>query len=417
MCLWGIAEGIAEGALEALFADSIPTGERSYWYMRLEVVSLTTAAVGPAVSAIMFWSLGNHWTLEQMRPVLYTGLALQLPMIVMYFMVSDDDTVKKRKGRQKKQPTKQEASDTPSHDEYVRADSAIATDSDSECRSSDGDSECSSSDGDSDSGSSSEGGEGRVLQASSCWGWVTPTRIPYIIFIGDFLIQLGSGMTVKFFPLYFMNIVGLGPASVQLIYVVQPLLQAAITVVLQKASVWTGRVQTVLVSRIVGVSCLLSMAFLELRYREDGGWQVSWPILVSLYVIRTIGMNATAPLEDSLLMDYCPSDQRARWLAMESVAELNWCGSAAIGGYLADKYGYASTFLITAGMQCLGGSIYMLLLPMIPVESALRDEAEDIMEGAEEAPSLDGSGDSSGEAASSGTFDGGGDLSGPLLPP
>ena len=62
----------------------------------------------------------------------------------------------------------------------------------------------------------------------------------------------------------------------------------------------------------------------------------------------------------------------ARWLALESITELNWCGSALVGGILADRYGYASTFLITAAMQLAGSAIYWVLLPVIPVESTMQ---------------------------------------------
>jgi len=283
-------------------------------------------------------------------------------------MVSDDDAVKKKKRRRERSKTEVDDGGNESDGGYSSAGS--------------------------ESTSSSDSGEGHVLRESSCFGLVTKDRIPYVIFMCDFLIQLGSGMTVKFFPLYFINIVKLDPASVQCIYVVQPLLQAATTVLLQNLSVWTGRVQIVLASRVVGVTCLLAMAYLELAYRDKGGWEVSWQLLVALYILRTIGMNATSPLEESLMMDYCPSDQRARWKALESINELNWCGSAAIGGLLADRFGYASTFLFTAGMQFLGGSIYVLLLPMIPVESALAAGHEVPSDDAEEGAAAPGRGQS-----------------------
>ena len=59
----------------------------------------------------------------------------------------------------------------------------------------------------------------------------------------------------------------------------------------------------VAVSRVVGVVCLCAMAGLEFQFRARGGWAVSWPLLVGLYVVRTIAMNAIAPLEA-----ICPPD-------------------------------------------------------------------------------------------------------------
>ena len=36
-------------------------------------------------------------------------------------------------------------------------------------------------------------------------------------------------------------------------------------------------------------------------------------------------------------MDFVPKNERARWKSLESVSQFGWCGSAVLGGYLADK--------------------------------------------------------------------------------
>merc|ERR1712070_209859 len=47
-------------------------------------------------------------------------------------------------------------------------------------------------------------------------------HIPYILFLSDVITALGSGMTVKFFPLYFKNDIRMSPAEVQYIYTCAP---------------------------------------------------------------------------------------------------------------------------------------------------------------------------------------------------
>ena len=69
--------------------------------------------------------------------------------------------------------------------------------------------------------------------------------------------------------------------------------------------------------------------------------------IVTVYVLRTALMNCTGPLEQGIMMDYAPKDQRARWKSLDSVTSASWCGSAFIGGVLADQYGYTFTFIIT----------------------------------------------------------------------
>ena len=85
-----------------------------------------------------------------------------------------------------------------------------------------------------------------------------------------------------------------------------------------------------------------------------------------IYVLRTSLMNATYPLTESILMDFVPKDERARWKSLDSVASFGWCGSAALGGMVADKYDYTHTFLITAIIQSIGIGIWAFLLPLVP---------------------------------------------------
>lgn len=89
-------------------------------------------------------------------------------------------------------------------------------------------------------------------------------------------------------------------------------------------------------------------------------------VLVPVYILRTGLINSPYPLTESILMDYVPKDQRARWKSLESLASFGWCGSAAAGGYISDKFDYTRTFLITATIQVVGILAYAMLLPLVP---------------------------------------------------
>ena len=65
-------------------------------------------------------------------------------------------------------------------------------------------------------------------------------------------------------------------------------------------------------------------------------------------------------------MDFVPSHQRARWSSLGSVVQACWSGSAAVGGVLADRYGYAFVFMLTAAFHVAGTLIQALLLPIVP---------------------------------------------------
>jgi len=44
----------------------------------------------------------------------------------------------------------------------------------------------------------------------------------------------------------------------------------------------------------------------------------------------------------------------------------NWCGSAVLGGYLIDWYGFRLSFALTAVFQAISWSLLLLLLPVVP---------------------------------------------------
>ena len=46
----------------------------------------------------------------------------------------------------------------------------------------------------------------------------------------------------------------------------------------------------------------------------------------------------------------------------------NWCGSAVVGGYLLDWYGFRVSFALTALFQIIGWALLLLLLPVVPAQ-------------------------------------------------
>jgi MFS family permease len=185
--------------------------------------------------------------------------------------------------------------------------------------------------------------------------------IPYLVFISNLIAALGSGMTVKFFPLFFKDEVGMTPSQVQLIYCLTPLVMVVLGILCTKiASAGLGRVLTTGLFNIGGILLLLCMVVFK-PYLDVHPFY-----LVPIYILRTGLMNSTYPLCESILMDFVPKDKRARWKSLDSVATFGWCGSAALGGYVADKYDYTHTFLLTAIFQIVSVLVWFCLLPLVP---------------------------------------------------
>eukprot|EP00298_Acanthocystis_sp_HF-20_P014205 c20673_g2_i1.p1 GENE.c20673_g2_i1~~c20673_g2_i1.p1 ORF type:complete len:470 (+),score=169.33 c20673_g2_i1:56-1411(+) len=314
VCLWGISCGIMRGPMKALYADSLPIGTRSKFYSYLYVAYTVCGIVGPIVSIIVFAFHNDEWSLSSLKVVILVGMGIEAPIAILMFFFDDDKVV---------QEEKRELSDEE------------------------------------EATSSLNGKDSICFRERFRW------TVPYFIFGGSLIIGVGAGMTVKFFPLFFMNDCHLSPIQVQVIYAIIPITMSLSCMIAEKIAKKLGRVQTTVLFRGFAVIVLFTMVYLE-DYRGD------WRIMVPLYVTRVSAMNATYPLEEAVTMDFVPKSSRARWKSLESIAQFGWCGSAAIGGILADANGYPFTFLITACIQSVAVLMFACLLPLVPCEESSR---------------------------------------------
>jgi MFS family permease len=326
MAFWGIGDGVVNGPCNALFADSTPEGSRTKWFNYLFVCYTAASAIGPLVSIVLFQTIGDVWDLYHLRIVIYVGLGLEVFNSILMTMFDD------RKALDENVEDGDSDDDSESETEQLPDDDGVR-----------------------------QSNTGSALTTS-----LTPFQkrqlwIPYIVFGQGLICAVGSGMTVKFFPLFFKDEVGMSPSQVQIIYCIVPLVMSIFsTLCTRLASSGFGRVQAMLLYSICGVGLLYSMVFCK-SYLDVHPF-----LLVPVYILRTAVMNATYPIQESVLMDFVPKDQRARWKSLDSVASFGWCGSAAFGGWLADKFDYTYTFLITAILQSVGVAVWCLLLPLVP---------------------------------------------------
>ncbi len=191
------------------------------------------------------------------------------------------------------------------------------------------------------------------------WGYLNASWIPFILATSDIIIGLASGMTIKFFPIFFKDEVALKPLYVNLLYCCVPVGLSLCSFVCQRVSRVIGRVQAMTLFKAVGISLLYVMASLK------DIWTVPH-IIIPIYLTRTCIMNATYPLQKSIMMDYVPKRSRAKWSSFEAVTSFGWSGSAALGGWLIQHYGFGMNFYITATMQLAAWSVMLLLMPLVP---------------------------------------------------
>ncbi|KAG9400527.1 hypothetical protein AC1031_010745 [Aphanomyces cochlioides] len=65
---WGLFSALQSPALEALFADSIPNGERSFPITVKHMLMNTAFIVGPAICVVFFLIYGDSWNLGTFFP-------------------------------------------------------------------------------------------------------------------------------------------------------------------------------------------------------------------------------------------------------------------------------------------------------------------------------------------------------------
>ena len=92
------------------------------------------------------------------------------------------------------------------------------------------------------------------------FGCLTVKAIPAILALSDCTSGLASGMTIKFFPIFFKDQVRLSPLSVNMLYCCIPLTLSLCSWIGQKLSRRLGRVQTIILFRIIGISLLYTIA-------------------------------------------------------------------------------------------------------------------------------------------------------------
>eukprot|EP01134_Creolimax_fragrantissima_P006947 CFRG6947T1 len=341
MGVFGIYMGAWSPPVYAIYADSIPSGQRSGYETWRYVLSIGSLASGPITNMVLFYVLGNEWGIKQMTIIFIVGMALHFVSIAALFFFDDGETL----GQESDVLVSSNANEE-SEEEQVRQ---------------------------------------RLLSAENIrykiFSFLHVSHIPYIVTLSDVAFGLASGMTIKFFPIYFADVLHMAPILVNLIFVLDPIVEVMLSLFGQRISLSYGRVEVLLIFKAIGISLLWVLASFE------STWQAHPYFLIAVYIMRSALVNCVVPLSRSILMDYCPPTQRAKWAALESLSAFGWSGSAVLGGILVDKYGFDIAFHATATMQLLAWLPMILLLPLVAREEHV--EARNIVS-EEKSPLLPG---------------------------
>lgn len=327
--VWGAFWSVTTPTIDSLLADWTPAGARSKVYTTRMSVMMISSAVGPAIALCLFARFGDAWSVHHCRSVIYVGLLMYtIPISMLLFAFSDPP------------PPSLPLSTASSSSAPVAAED----------------------------GDDSQLPPPKYLCPASVCGSCNVLYVPSLVGISDVITGLASGMTIKMFPLFFIELVGLNPVGLQAVYLVTPL---CISLALNASSALSrrvGRLQTCLSMRSIGISFLLLLIALA----TGPQW-----LVILVYVVRTAFMNANKPITKSIIMDSVPKEQRARWNALETINGATFSGSALVGGFLIDIVGFRGTFMCTALLQALSLVPLAVLLAggHVPLERTVEEQS------------------------------------------
>ncbi|KAF0718906.1 Aste57867_1406 [Aphanomyces stellatus] len=334
---WGAYFAIQRPALEAIFADSVPQGERGLPFtIKYNLMNLS-GVLGPLACIIFFQLYGDEWTLSGLQLVLCGGLVIGIPGILALFCFNDDLAID---GKHTTKSTRGLSCVEDNGDLVTVDDVAVPGDN----------------------------AEHVSLLASTtvdvsrvntflCFG---PRHVPLILFCTDFIMYNGSGLSIIFLPLFLQNEYGLTPSHINLLVLVQQLLVVTTTSLAQFVGRRIGDIETVVLTRVLAAFVLLAFTYGTPLWFE-----------ITMFLVRTSIMRSSQPLRSAILMDHVPKAWRGRWNALESLTMFCFCGTSIVGGYLIEQYGYRVCFFVTSLVWFVGLMLEMLLVPIIRNERVL----------------------------------------------
>lgn len=190
-------------------------------------------------------------------------------------------------------------------------------------------------------------GESSGSVVTPCWHWVVACHIELI----NFSCAVGSGMTFKYWSLFFQNDFNFSPAGVCAMNFATWIGIAATNFLILPLVPKLGGLRLGTILEITATGFLYAISSKSLGIAAE----------VPLVIIRNSLMNSWSPLLRDLLLDVVPPQHRGKWTSVASLSRTTWSGSAFIGGFLSDAHGYRYAFFITACVHSVTGALLVLL--------------------------------------------------------
>ncbi len=315
----GLGFGLSGPASQALLADSIEPGHRSKTFANMHFVNLLAAALGPFLAAVLTLVLGDSWELNVLQTLIVSGAFFAIFANSVIFFVSDKFSLENN---------------------HLRGQSRISQEANN------------------------------VIQSKSSYN----SFVPIILVVSGVIIGFGAGATVAFFPVLFADPeigYNLTPLFTYSIVGVGSVITGLAGLGAQRLSRMIGRVLSMFLVQLLAILCLLGIVVNLYLYQNNLiGASFSILILAVFYISRNALMNASGPVSRSLIMDIVPTNARARWNSLETLAwGMFWSVSASIGGWVVVDFGFIYVFLFTATLYTIATFLLLVIKNKAPSEA------------------------------------------------
>eukprot|EP00759_Apiculatamorpha_spiralis_P050670 PhF_6_TR4856/c0_g1_i3/m.6803 len=185
LALWGATTGLWNPAVESLYADSVTSGDRTAVYTVKYAVEVLSNILGPIVAIVLFQVYGDTWSTDLLGNIMLLGVLVNTVGFAPMLWMSDEFSLGKES-------------------EGLLAEQ-------------------------------NEDDKNRTMLVPST------KYVPYFIATSDVIFSVASGVTVKFFALFFKTKYGLSPVTINTVTIGCTVLIAVIAALLQ---VITKKIQT-----------------------------------------------------------------------------------------------------------------------------------------------------------------------------
>lgn len=307
---FAIGNSLMMPASSALIADCTEKGTRTKVYTATSIIQQVCAAIGGVVSYFIYKYLGDLYDEKVILPVVRICAAVILLASILIFFINDKYSL------QSKTSLSEASEKERLKDKLIKE---------------------------------------QLAKCKTFKDKLRFYRTPIIIVLADFCIAFGAGISIPYLPKFFEQIYGRTISELTLIFSLAPLLTAIFAAIALRLAKIVGRATAIFFLELIAVILLVSLILIP-----------PFVLVLAIYILRQAFMNAGWPLINAIVMDLLPSNQRATFSAIDSLAFTAFNSvSQPIGGVILDSFAppfnFQLAFTVTGSIYLLGTLMLLLI--------------------------------------------------------